>query len=467
MHPLLSGPLPSSPAWAGTIAPGHPGTAETVAIMARLALGEYGARHPAVRDQAARIVAGLPARDQRAEAAAVLAWVRGRLRYLRDPVGQEHLTAPAALLAAAAPQGDCDDHATLAAALLGALGIPTRFRTLGELPGAFSHVYLAALVDGEWVPLDPITDKPLGWEAPALLRWSWPINRADGFDPAAAVRDLEQATMIRRPPKSWAAYSGLADLSAAVAADPAAATAPDIGALPNPADWWRKHQGNPPLAGASVPGWSTATASQRKAWLAAMTAMVKANGAALEAMVKRWDTVARVTTAVATMGASELLPAIKAKWDEAVAKAREYKRVRAEALDRAAGADEATAARIRAAVAAGDDRVRSSMGILRPLLAAEAGLGNPVAALVAGVGGPAVLAALAALLAGLAWALSSVGGAINAVTTATGGAPWLLILGGSAALWWFMRRKGAKGAGVAVVRRAGRRRVAASMSAVA
>jgi len=74
----------------------------------------------------------------------------------------------------------------LEAALLGALGHPTRFITIGYSPQAFSHVYLEANVRGRWIPLDPImADKPAGWQAPnPVIRKAFPINRADGFDPA-------------------------------------------------------------------------------------------------------------------------------------------------------------------------------------------------------------------------------------------------------------------------------------------
>jgi hypothetical protein len=79
----------------------------------------------------------------------------------------------------------------LEAALLGALGHPTRFVTIGYTPRAFSHVFLEASVRGQWIPLDPImADKPAGWQAPnPVLRKAFPINRAEGFDPAAENLD--------------------------------------------------------------------------------------------------------------------------------------------------------------------------------------------------------------------------------------------------------------------------------------
>jgi len=87
--------------------------------------------------------------------------------------------------------GDCDDFSVLEAALLGALGHPTRFITIGYTPRAFSHVYLEVNLRGQWIPLDPImADKPVGWEAPApVIRKVFPINRAEGFDPVAENLD--------------------------------------------------------------------------------------------------------------------------------------------------------------------------------------------------------------------------------------------------------------------------------------
>ncbi len=174
------------------LSPGKRGTAETVDIMARLAMGLDGARSTRIRDLAVAIVraAGVPAKDYLGEVVAVHRWVQECIRYTRDPVGQETIQTPThtAFIQRA---GDCDDFATLEAALLGALGHPSRFVTIGQTARAFSHVYLEAQVHGRWVPLDPImAEHPAGWEAP---RWAikkhWPMNRAEGFDAAAESLD--------------------------------------------------------------------------------------------------------------------------------------------------------------------------------------------------------------------------------------------------------------------------------------
>jgi Transglutaminase-like superfamily len=171
---------------------GKRGTAETVDIMARLAMGVDGARSTRMRDLAVSIVrdAGVSAKDYLGEVAAMHRWVQDCIRYTRDPVGQETIQAPT-YTAFTQRAGDCDDFATLEAALLGALGHPSRFVTIGNTTRAFSHVYLEAQVRGRWVPLDPImAEYPAGWEAP---RWAikkrWPLNRAEGFDAARESLD--------------------------------------------------------------------------------------------------------------------------------------------------------------------------------------------------------------------------------------------------------------------------------------
>ncbi len=175
-----------------TLSQGKRGTAETVAIMARLAMGEWGARSERIRALALAIVQrfGIAGKDYLAEVMAIHRWVQTSIRYTRDPVGQETVQTPEHT-AFVNQAGDCDDFSVLEAALLGALGHPTRFITIGYSPQAFSHVYLEANIRGRWIPLDPImADKPAGWQAPnPVIRKAFPINRAEGFDPATVNLD--------------------------------------------------------------------------------------------------------------------------------------------------------------------------------------------------------------------------------------------------------------------------------------
>jgi predicted transglutaminase-like cysteine proteinase len=169
---------------------GQAGTDQTVEHMAKIAMGEFGAGSPRIRALALKIVreAGVPEKDTDGEIVAVHRWVKRTLRYVRDPVGYELLTYPETL-AFDVHDGDCDDHAVLEAALLGALGIASRFVTVGMSRQGMSHVYLEAYRHrvGKWLPLDPIMkDQPAGWAVPRpVIIKRYPLSSADGFRKSA------------------------------------------------------------------------------------------------------------------------------------------------------------------------------------------------------------------------------------------------------------------------------------------
>lgn len=167
---------------------GFKGTDETVKIMCQLAMGRYGARSPKIRALAANIIkqAGIREKDYRAEADALAAWVRDNIRYMKDVYGQETVSPPEEV-AFNMGAGDCDDQSVLLAALLSAIGVPTRFKVMGLTPQMYSHVYLQALpvpAHG-WVTYDPIMqDKPVGWEVPKsrrVIEKAYPVNGPDGW----------------------------------------------------------------------------------------------------------------------------------------------------------------------------------------------------------------------------------------------------------------------------------------------
>ncbi len=150
-----------------------------------MAMGMHGAKSQWIRDQALAIIsrAMVDERDIRGEITAIHEWVQKTIRYVRDPVALELLTYPEDL-ARNIKTGDCDDHAMLEAALLGAIGIPTRFVVVGfSVPGSYSHVYLEAKEKADWLPLEPIVkNKPVGWEVPApIARKVYPTNSDDGI----------------------------------------------------------------------------------------------------------------------------------------------------------------------------------------------------------------------------------------------------------------------------------------------
>ena len=120
----------------------------------------------ATRNQALALYQGLPPRDYLAEAAAAQAFVRDQIRYVRDPVETELVQAPQRTLQVG--QGDCDDKATLLAALLKATGHPVRFVALALNGGPLSHVLVETKVGSDWHAAETIIPVPFGWYPPGV-----------------------------------------------------------------------------------------------------------------------------------------------------------------------------------------------------------------------------------------------------------------------------------------------------------
>lgn len=158
-----------TPVWRGRLKAGRAGTRQTLEIMRGLV--RQGRSDVRVRETAVQIVrgAGIPGHDFARELATLFAFVRDRIRFTRDPVGVELLQGARYTLERGA--GDCDDKATLLAALLESIGHPAelRFRAIGVRPGSpqFSHVYVVARLGGREIPLDPTyAGTPVGWQYP-------------------------------------------------------------------------------------------------------------------------------------------------------------------------------------------------------------------------------------------------------------------------------------------------------------
>ncbi len=176
--------MPSTQVSRSTLSDGIQGTDETVEMMAKVAMGPYGAGSVKIRNLALAIVheAGVSEKDQLSEVIAIHVWVMRHLRYVRDPYGIELLTYPETLAFDNA-NGDCDDHVILEAALLGSIGIATHFVVIGFAPNLFSHVYLLADLKNGQIPLDPIVkNQPAGWQAPnPMIKKIYPANRPEGL----------------------------------------------------------------------------------------------------------------------------------------------------------------------------------------------------------------------------------------------------------------------------------------------
>jgi hypothetical protein len=159
------------PAQYQTLPGGCQGTDDTVALMQQLCTGQWGSRSPKIHALALNIVraAGVDEKDYTGEVVAIHNYVRDNIRYTKDVVGQETLYPPEEV-AFNSKAGDCDDKSMLVAALLGSIGTPTRFVTIGVTPDRYSHVYLQAKPKDQWISLDPIMrDKPAGWEVPPYV----------------------------------------------------------------------------------------------------------------------------------------------------------------------------------------------------------------------------------------------------------------------------------------------------------
>lgn len=140
-------------------------TAATLAQMRSLARGAV--TDPMVVWAARRIAA--TAGDGHADdlvAQWIRAYLQAHVRYASDPVDRELLVKPADMIreidSAGSVAGDCDDTATLGAALALAVGLPAIFRAVAvNGDPEYSHVYAIIPTMGGGVSLD-LQSRPVG-----------------------------------------------------------------------------------------------------------------------------------------------------------------------------------------------------------------------------------------------------------------------------------------------------------------
>lgn len=137
---------------------GPAGTRATLEIMREL-IRKYKKTLP-IRQLAVSLTRGLRHKDYLKEAARIHRYVRDSIRYIKDIRGVETVQTP--LKTIEIGQGDCDDKATLAAALMESIGHPTRLVAIGFRPGKFAHVYVEAQIKGAWVAMETTEPWPLG-----------------------------------------------------------------------------------------------------------------------------------------------------------------------------------------------------------------------------------------------------------------------------------------------------------------
>lgn len=158
--------LPSSQSSLSALPEGAAGIRATLNAMIRAATD--AAQTLEIRDLAESIIAAVPAKDYDGEIRAIQAWVKNHIRYTRDPYTVETLKLPHALLEA--PQGDCDDQATLVAALALSVGFPARFVAIGvHEPGTFDHVYAEVRLGTVWVSVETTEPVDIGWQPAGVV----------------------------------------------------------------------------------------------------------------------------------------------------------------------------------------------------------------------------------------------------------------------------------------------------------
>lgn len=152
---------------------GDAGVMQTIDAMADMVVASI--RLPIVVETARRIVAR--SRGQYAQAVALRVWLKRVWRFVDDPFNVELLIEPAKALSDSLQFyngniiiGDCDEAATMGAALGAAVGLRPSFQLLAYIDETgidrLCHVYAAILTDdGRTVDFD-ITRPPSGVPAP-------------------------------------------------------------------------------------------------------------------------------------------------------------------------------------------------------------------------------------------------------------------------------------------------------------
>lgn len=151
-----------------TLADSPSGSASVPDTLRRMAIDAKRAKvTPDVRLLAQRLTRYLQQKDFVGEVRALHRFVRDEIRYVKDVNLVETLQTPEATLRLGS--GDCDDKATLLAALLESIGHPARFVAVGFQPGRLSHVYVETRIGPTWVPAETTEPVNLGWSPPGVV----------------------------------------------------------------------------------------------------------------------------------------------------------------------------------------------------------------------------------------------------------------------------------------------------------
>lgn len=145
---------------------GKAGTIATLKLMGQLT--KEGKKSLPVRQLALSLVKRNGQKDWVGEVRDLHAFVRDKIRYVRDIRGVETLQFADKTLEFG--QGDCDDKSVLLASLLESIGHPTRFVAVAINSGEYEHVYPETKLGSKWVALETTEPVEMGWEAPGVKK---------------------------------------------------------------------------------------------------------------------------------------------------------------------------------------------------------------------------------------------------------------------------------------------------------
>ena len=165
--PIAQSPQPRRAAL-GTIPNGQAGSIATMKAMRQMVLDAVRDPNQKIRESALAILRGVSTSftDQ---ARTIQQWVQSNIEYRRDPPDLELVQTPQVTLQLRA--GDCDDQATLIAALLQSTGHPSQFIAVGMGGGPLTHVLTQTLIGTNWVAVETIEPKALGWMPPGVTSY--------------------------------------------------------------------------------------------------------------------------------------------------------------------------------------------------------------------------------------------------------------------------------------------------------
>lgn len=143
-----------------SIPDGKDGILATLMLMKQLAK-DYR-KNIVIRSLAVELSKNYQQKDYVGEVKALQAFVRDKIRYIKDVRDVETIQTP--LVTLQIRSGDCDDKCTLLASLLESIGHPTRYVAVGFQPDNFEHVLCETRIGNKWIPLECTEPVNIGWQ---------------------------------------------------------------------------------------------------------------------------------------------------------------------------------------------------------------------------------------------------------------------------------------------------------------